>query len=161
MIHTRQIMGIEIERKFLVRSEAWRGAVVKSCRLRQGYLAHGESATVRVRTDGHGAWLTIKTPGTGISRPEFEYRIPVDDAEQLLDACGTRVIEKVRHIVPLGHHQWEVDVFGGNNSGLVLAEIELSSERENFERPDWLGAEVSDDRRYDNASLALHPLSSQ
>lgn len=154
-------MGIEIERKFLVQSEAWRGDVVKSCRLRQGYLTHGESSTVRVRTDGHCAWLTIKTAGRGITRPEFEYNIPVDDAEQLLAACGTRVIEKVRHIVPLGHHQWEVDVFSGKNSGLVLAEIELSSEQENFDRPEWLGAEVSDDPRYYNSSLALNPLATR
>ena len=160
IIHTGQTMGLEIERKFLVLSEAWRGAVVKSCRLRQGYLAHGESATVRVRTDGHGAWLTIKTPGSGITRPEFEYSIPVDDAVQLLEACGGRVIEKVRHIVPYGQHQWEVDVFSGKNAGLVLAEIELSSEQEKFDRPDWLGTEVSDDPRYYNSSLALNPLKS-
>lgn len=151
-------MGIEIERKFLVRGEAWRGEVLTSSRLRQGYLSHGEETTVRVRTDERRAWLTIKTQTRGISRGEFEYSIPVDDAEKLLEACGSCVIEKVRHIVPHGRFRWEIDVFGGKNAGLVLAEIELSSEQEIFDRPDWIGAEVSGDPRYFNSNLAMHPM---
>lgn len=151
-------MGIEIERKFLVHGEAWRGKVWTSSSLRQGYLSHGEGTTVRVRTDQTRAWLTIKTQTRGITRGEFEYSIPVDDAEKLLDACGSRVIEKVRHIVPYGRLRWEIDVFGGKNAGLVLAEIELSSEQEKFDRPDWIGAEVSGDPRYYNSNLAMHPL---
>jgi adenylate cyclase len=151
-------MGIEIERKFLVHGEAWRAEVLTSSSLRQGYLSHGEVTTVRVRTDDRSAWLTIKTQTRGITRGEFEYSIPVDDAEKLLDACGGRVIEKVRYIVPCGRLRWEIDVFGGKNAGLVLAEIELSSEQEEFDRPDWIGSEVSGDPRYYNSNLAMHPL---
>jgi adenylate cyclase len=152
-------MGVEIERKFLVVGEAWRGAV-KSCRaLRQGYLSGDEISTVRVRADDKNAWLTIKTGGRGIVRSEFEYSIPRSDADDLLEACHGRVIEKVRHVVPYGRHLWEVDVFHGKNAGLVLAEIELGSAHEEFARPPWIGEEVTGDPRYYNSSLAAHPQS--
>lgn len=150
-------MGVEIERKFLVASDAWRRDVTGSHVLRQGYLSRHDCPTVRVRTDGEHAWLTLKTRGQGITRGEFEYAIPADDAEKLLAACGGRVIEKMRHIVPHGSHRWEVDVFGGDNAGLVLAEIELSCEQEKFERPPWIGEEVTGDPRYYNSYLAAKP----
>lgn len=147
-------MGVEIERKFLVVGDAWRGDVTESFALRQGYISRCEGMTVRVRTDGERAWLTLKTGGQGIARGELEYAIPVDDAEKLLCACGGRVVQKVRHIVPQGLHRWEVDVFEGNNAGLVLAEIELASENEPFDRPAWIGKEVTGDPGYYNSNLA-------
>lgn len=150
-------MGVEIERKFLVRDDAWRSDVTATKTLRQGYLSLDPEAVVRVRTDGHQGWLTIKGRSTGISRAEFEYPVPSADADALLALCGGRVVEKVRHLVPHGAHTWEVDVFSGANTGLIVAEIELSSDTEPFDRPGWLGEEVSGDRRYDNASLAVQP----
>lgn len=151
-------MGVEIERKFLVIGDAWRRDVTACRSLRQGYLSRGETPSVRIRTDGGSAWLTIKTGGQGMTRAEFEYNIPVSDAEELLKACHGRVIGKVRHIVPHGRHQWEVDVFVGKNAGLVLAEIELDAEHEEFVRPTWIGDEVTGDPRYYNSSLAAHPM---
>ena len=151
-------MGVEIERKFLVVGDAWRRAVTESHVLRQGYLSRNDGFTVRVRTDGKRAWLTLKDQGLGIARGEFEYGIPTADADELLGACGGRVIAKVRHIVSHGRHRWEVDVFEGDNVGLVLAEVELASEHEGFERPPWLGDEVTGDRRYYNSSLAEDPM---
>ena len=150
-------MSVEIERKFLVAGDAWRRAVTSSQTLRQCYISHHDGMTVRVRTDGKNAWLTLKTGGQGITRGEFEYTIPNEDAEKLIAACSGHAVEKVRHTVPCGRHHWEVDVFLGNNAGLVLAEIELDSEEESFDRPDWLGDEVTGDPRYYNASLASEP----
>ena len=152
-------MGQEIERKFLVRSDGWREEVSSSHRLRQGYLAIDGKNNVRVRTDGSRAWLTVKGQAEGISRPEFEYEIPAGDAEGLLDLCRGRVIDKTRHLVPGGQHTWEVDEFAGINAGLVVAEIELRAEVEGFAKPSWLGEEVTDDARYLNANLAVHPFS--
>ena len=150
-------MGLEIERKFLVSGDAWRSAVTTSRCLRQGYLAIDGKTNVRVRTDGQRSWLTIKGKGEGITRPEFEYEIPSADAEHLLAMCGGRVVEKTRHHVPVGNHLWEIDEFDGRNRGLVMAEIELSEAAESFDRPSWLGGEVSEDARYLNANLAMHP----
>ncbi len=157
-MHNCSVMGVEIERKFLVVGDAWRCNVTVSRALRQGYLSRDETSTVRVRTDGTYAWLTIKTGGQGMIRSEFEYSIPVSDAEELLDACPGRVVEKVRHIVPHGRHQWEIDVFHGKNAGLVLAEIELDAEHEEFAYPPWIGDEVTGDPRYYNSRLAEHPM---
>jgi len=152
-------MGREIERKFLVRSDAWK-AEAKSVRsLRQGYLAIDDGNVVRVRTDGQRAWVTIKGRGEGITRPEFEYEIPGHDADELLALCRGRVVEKTRHLIPAGVLTWEIDEFGGENAGLVVAEIELPDERADFARPDWLGEEVTGDPRYLNANLAVHPFS--
>lgn len=149
-------MAIEIERKFLVRSDGWRhGAVATG--YRQGYLAVEPQCSVRVRIADTAAWLTVKGAGAGLARPEFEYPIPLDDAEGLLALCMPGVISKTRHVLPQGRHRWEIDVFHGDNAGLVLAEIELQHEDEVFDRPDWLGEEVSDDARYYNAALSAYP----
>jgi len=150
-------MGVEIERKFLVTNEAWRPHVRSSRRLRQGYLAIDGKTNVRVRADAERAWLTVKGVGEGISRAEFEYEIPVADAEGLLGLCRERIIDKTRHLVPSGEHTWEIDEFAGANAGLIVAEIELRGESDTFARPSWLGEEVTTDPRYLNASLAVHP----
>ena len=150
-------MGTEIERKFVVGGNSWRTDAVKATSLRQGYLAEGEDVIVRVRTDGARAWLTLKGAAQGIVRPEFEYAIPEEDAADLLQLCGTRIISKTRHQVAVGRHLWEVDVFHGLNAGLVLAELELESPEEGFDRPRWLGPEVTGDPRYYNSCLAVTP----
>ena len=149
-------MGIEIERKFLVNSpplESWgRGFDIK-----QGYLARGSSAMARVRIYGDQGFLTIKGQTMGISRQEFEYEIPVKDAEELLGLCEGGKIIKKRWKVNINQHTWEVDVFDGDNAGLIIAEIELNDVNESFKRPPWLGEEVSDDPRYFNSALSRHP----
>ena len=150
-------MGLEIERKFLVIGNAWRTAVASARQLRQGYVAIDGKTNVRVRTDGVRAWLTIKGKGEGIIRPEFEYEIPPADAEHLFGMCQGRLVEKTRHHVSVGEHLWEIDEFDGRNRGLVLAEVELGDAAETFDRPSWLGADVSEDPRYLNANLATHP----
>ncbi len=151
-------MATEIERKFLVTGDGWRAGVKRTSRYRQGYLANSDTASVRVRVaDGRG-WLNIKSMTLGVSREEFEYEIPVEEAQRMLDhLCARPLIEKVRHFVEYGGHTWEIDLFEGENAGLVVAEIELSSEDEPFERPPWLGKEVSDDERYYNVCLVRHP----
>jgi adenylate cyclase len=151
------VAGTEIERKFLVSGRGWKQAG-RGRRFRQAYLSTEAQRTVRVRVVDDRAWLTIKGPTEGISRLEFEYPIPVEDAERMLQAlCLKPYIDKTRYHVSHGGHVWEVDEFHGANSGLVVAEIELQSVDETFERPDWLGREVSDDPRYFNASLVAHP----
>lgn len=153
-------MPLEIERKFLPVNASWRSEVHQSYALRQGYLSSVPERTVRVRIRGDRGILTIKGRGAGISRPEFEYDIPHDEALVLLALCEQPLIEKVRYEVKRGDHLWEIDVFEGVNEGLILAEIELGAEDEVFERPDWLGTEVSDDRRYFNSSLVRKPFTS-
>ncbi|MEX1111680.1 MAG: CYTH domain-containing protein [Chthoniobacterales bacterium] len=150
-------MGTEIERKFLVADESWRPAVESSAVLRQGYLAIDEGSTVRVRTDGAAAWLTIKGPADGLTRAEFEWAVPWAEADALLELCRGRVVEKTRHKLRSGDHLWEIDEFAGSNAGLIVAEIELHREDELFAKPPWLGSEVSGDRRFDNARLSLRP----
>jgi adenylate cyclase len=151
-------MGQEIERKFLVRGEAWRSG--SGTRIRQGYMRNEIDGVVRVRTKGERAYLTIKGHTTGITRPEFEYEIPVRDADEILDGlCLKPLIEKIRYEVRVSGFTWEVDEFLGENAGLVVAEIELEAENQEFPRPDWLGKEVSDDFRYHNASLVKYPYS--
>jgi adenylate cyclase len=150
-------MAAEIERKFLVRHEGWRAAVTRSVPMRQGYLAEG-NASVRVRVDETGANLNIKSMTLEITRLEYEYDIPEADAHEMLDElCKRPIIEKTRHYIEAGGHTWEVDEFAGDNAGLVVAELELSAEDEAYERPDWLGEEVSDDPRYYNVSLVTYP----
>jgi len=148
-------LGIEIERKFLVTGTSWKSG--RSKEYRQGYLSLEPARTVRVRIAGKEAWLTIKGLNEGPTRPEFEYPIPLDDARQLLDLCERPIIEKKRHLVPFEGKAWEVDEFLGENAGLVVAEIELSSAEEEFAAPDWLGEEVTDDPRYFNSSLSKRP----
>ena len=148
-------MGREIERKFLVVSDAWQTAVTGSSVLQQGYLSSNAKATVRVRiTDDRQAVLTLKGAVDGISRPEYEYEIPVADARELLDMAEPHVIEKRRHLVPYGGLVWEVDVFLGRHAGLVVAEVELVDENQAVPLPHWVGAEVTQDDRYNNASLS-------
>ncbi len=152
-------MGVEIERKFLLRGDAWR-ALGQPVLLRQGYLSSHKERVVRVRIeDGQGV-LTIKGRTVGASRGEWEYPIPLDEATELLDGlCERPLIEKYRRRIAFGQHVWEVDEFLGANAGLVVAEIELSSEDEAFDKPDWVGEEVTDDVRYLNANLIRHPYS--
>lgn len=151
-------MATEIERKFLVTSDAWREEADDGTRFRQGYLIGAERASVRVRIEGDRANLNIKSATLGVRRQEYEYEIPLAEAEEMLDTlCEQPQIEKIRYHVPLGGHLWEVDVFAGDNEGLVVAEIELAHEEESFERPVWLGREVSDDTRYYNVCLTKHP----
>ena len=150
-------MALEIERKFLVRGQAWRAAAGVACC--QGYLSRERSCTVRVRLAGDQAFLTVKGPGKGIVRPEFEYAIPVDDARQLLELCAKPLIEKTRRVIPYHGFRWEVDEFFGANQGLVVAEIELESPDQPFDRPDWVGEEVTDDPRYRNVNLVARPFS--
>ena len=148
-------MGQEIERKFLVASEAWRQAATGSELLRQGYLSSNAKATVRVRIkDDSRAVLTLKGEAAGISRAEYEYEIPIADARELLAMAQPHVIEKRRHLVPHAGLTWEVDVFAGRHAGLVIAEVELADEQQAVPLPDWVGREVSHDDRYNNASLS-------
>jgi adenylate cyclase len=150
-------VGIEIERKFLVVGEQWRTAT--GSLIAQGYLNRDKARTVRVRLSGEKAYLTIKGPSVGVIRPEFEYPIPVRDAQEMLALCDGPVVQKVRHLVPFAGLTWEVDEFLGDNAGLVVAEIELTTENQVFDRPVWLGQEVSDDPRYFNSNLAVVPFS--
>ncbi len=147
-------MGIEIERKFLVVGSFQQGEPLL---YRQGYLSKESGRTVRVRLAGELAWITIKSATQNYSRKEFEYPIPADDAKELLLFCDDSLVEKYRWRIPYGDHLWNIDEFLGDNSGLVLAEIELASEDEAFEIPPWVGEEVSADDRYHNSRLSVHP----
>ena len=151
-------MANEIERKFLVH-DGWRAVSHRQTRIVQGYLSSVPGRSVRVRIAGDQGFLTIKgaASASGVSRYEWEREIPVDEAEALLALAEPGVIEKVRHLVAVGPHTFEVDEFFGQNAGLVVAEIELGAEDEAFERPHWLGAEVTGDRRYYNSSLVRAP----
>jgi len=151
-------MAIEIERKFLVVDDAWRIAAAPGVRFLQGYLANSGRNSIRVRVGGNQAWLNLKSATPGVSRREFEYPVPVADAEEILETlCLRPWIDKTRYLVEHQGHRWEVDVFAAENHGLVVAEIELGAEDERFERPAWLGEEVSGDPRYYNARLVEHP----
>lgn len=151
-------MGLEIERKFLVINDAWREQVEKSTAYHQGYIVGAKKASVRVRIQGNEANLNIKGATLTVSRAEFEYPIPLDEAKELLDTlCDKPQIEKTRHLVTQGEHCWEIDEFHGDNQGLIVAEIELKDENEPFEKPLWLGEEVSEDERYYNVKLTKYP----
>ncbi|MBJ6726997.1 CYTH domain-containing protein [Geomesophilobacter sediminis] len=151
-------MPTEIERKFLLKDESWRNHAGKGTHLRQGYLCLDKGRVVRVRTKETAAFLTIKGERQGISASEFEYPLPLADAEELLrDICVQPVIEKIRYEIVHEGFTWEVDEFFGENEGLFIAEVELESEEQRPPHPPWVGAEVSDDRRYSNASLVTHP----
>lgn len=152
-------MSREIERKFLLKNDRWRASVQRSRSLRQGYLCGNERASVRVRLEDGEANLNIKSATLGVERLEFEYPVPVDDARLLLSQLVGQVVEKTRHEVTVGGHCWEIDEFAAANAGLVVAEIELDDADEPFDRPDWLGEEVSEDPRYYNTELARHPYS--
>lgn len=151
-------MAKEIERKFLVVDEQWRGAADAGLYMSQGYLQSGAQSSIRVRIAGDKAWLNIKSATLDIARQEYEYEIPCTDAREILATlCQGLVVEKTRYHVPFGGHLWEVDVFAGDNTGLVVAEIELKDENESFELPPWAGEEVSHHARYYNVCLAKQP----
>ena len=151
-------MSLEIERKFLLRHDGWRTSVRATEYFRQGYLNAEERCSVRVRIAGGQAWLNIKSATIGAQRLEFEYQIPRADAQTMLDhlSCNP-LIEKRRHFVDVGDHTWEIDEFEGDNAGLIVAEIELDHPDEPFEKPPWLGEEVTMDARYYNTSLSRRP----
>ena len=155
-------MHIETERKFLVRDEGFKDQAVESHHIKQGYIAHDGGRTVRVRLWDDQGILTIKGPsmGGGMSRFEWEKEISREEAEDLFLLCKPGTVDKTRWIIPAGPRKFEVDEFHGENAGLVMAEIELGSEDESFERPSWLGEEVTGDKRYYNAYLALNPFKS-
>ena len=152
-------MGVEIERKFLVAGDGWR-ALGEPVLLRQGYLCADPMRTVRVRIEGGQGVLTIKSKNVGATRGEWEYPIPLQEAAELLDRlCERPLVEKTRRRIAHAGFVWEVDEFLGENAGLVVAEIELPSEDTAFERPSWIGQEVTGDKRYYNSSLIRHPYS--
>ena len=148
-------MAKEIERKFLVSGDEWRKRAGKGKSIRQSYLALTGTLSIRVRITGKDkAYITIKSAESGTTRSEFEYPIPVKDARALTKLRTGREIKKRRHVLKRGRVRWEVDVFAGAQRGLVIAEIELASKRTSFDRPEWLGKEVTGDKRYYNANLA-------
>jgi CYTH domain-containing protein len=150
---------IEIERKFLIVSEAFKIDALRQNHIAQGYLNTHAERTVRVRIKGEKGYLTIKGQSscTGLSRFEWEKEINIVEAEALLQLCETGIIDKIRHEIPAGKHIFEVDVFSGENEGLVIAEVELSDENESFEKPNWLGNEVTGDKKYYNSYLSENP----
>ena len=154
-------MGTEIERKFLVRNDAWRQEVTKTLVLRQGYLATDPRCTVRVRVSGSTAWLTIKGEPVNGETPEFEYPVPEKDAVAMLALLARQpLVEKKRHLIPRDGLVWEVDEFLGHNAGLIIAEIELASSGQVFPLPSWIDREVTGERQYYNANLVSRPFCS-
>jgi adenylate cyclase len=152
-------MGVEIERKFLLRGDAWRG-LGEPVLLRQGYLSSQPDRVVRVRTEGDKGTITIKGRSAGAARGEWEYEIPLADANDLLDQLAEKpLIEKYRRRIAFAGNVWEVDEFLGENQGLMFAEIELAAQDQPFDKPDWIGEEVTHDRRYYNSSLVTLPFS--
>ncbi len=151
-------MAYEIERKFLVKGD-YKSHSSKSFRIKQGYLSLSGKSVVRVRIKGEKAFITIKNipEKETIVRNEWEYEIPVSDAEQMLQLCQSSIIDKTRYLVNVGNHVFEVDEFYGDNEGLLIAEVELEDENESFEKPDWLGDEVTGNIRYHNSYISLHP----
>ena len=150
-------MAVEIERKFLLKNEDWRSSVSSKTVIKQGYLNSDKERTVRIRVRGEKGYLTIKGASHNATRLEFEYEIPLSDADAMLLICQKPIIEKTRSIVLVDGKVWEVDEFGGENHGLKIAEIELETEEEKFTIPSWLGKEVTLDPRYFNSNLITHP----
>lgn len=153
-------MPLEIERKFLVTNDDWKHGATATEFL-QGYLSVGPPASVRIRIEGDAARLNIKRSTLDIAREEYEYAVPVEEAREMLKRlCEGRLVKKTRHVLVFESMTWEVDEFHGANEGLIVAEIELSSEDQAFVKPPWLGEEVSGDARYTNSSLSVRPYSS-
>jgi adenylate cyclase len=151
-------MAIEIEHKFLLANDAWRKLVNRSVRYKQGYLTSNSKSSVRVRISDDQAWLNIKSATIGTQRHEYEYTIPIQDAEEIItNLCRKPLIEKIRHFVIFEKHLWEIDEFAGANQGLIVAEIELSDAHEVFATPAWIGTEVTHDLRYYNNKLSELP----
>lgn len=153
--------GMEVERKFMVRGNSYRQLAYASDRIKQGYICSGHGRTVRVRLRGGRGYLTIKGPSLdgGLSRYEFEKEITPDEAEQLFRLCEPGIIDKTRYLVKSGQHSFEVDEFYGENEGLVMAEVELSAPDETYEKPAFIGKEVTGDRRFYNSHLRTNPFS--
>lgn len=153
------LMPKETERKFLVRNDSFK-AFSSPVHIRQGFLSSDKERVVRIRLAGEEAFLTVKGISRGATRAEFEYPIPADEARYMLEnLCEKPVIDKHRYVIREGAAKWEVDVFHGENEGLVIAEIELEDEDQEFSKPDWIGEEVTEDPRYFNANLIRHPFS--
>ncbi len=152
-------MGLEIERKFLIKDDSWEKGAKKGISIKQGYLNSTAERTVRIRIYGDDAFLTVKGRNKNLTRKEFEYQIPLKEAFDLLDICEKPLIEKTRFLLSKNNSTWEIDVFEGKNKGLIVAEIELTTEEESFDSPSWLGREVSLDSKYYNSSLITNPYS--
>ncbi|MCJ7555485.1 MAG: CYTH domain-containing protein [Gammaproteobacteria bacterium] len=153
-------MGVEVERKFLVANNQWQERVSRSQEMTQGYLGEEGKASVRVRVAGEQAWLTIKSATQGMTRLEYEYPVPVAEGREILSRLTRHaIVAKTRYWVLNGQNTWELDVFQGENEGLVTAELELAREDQEFDIPSWLGPEVTHDARYYNSSLSRHPYS--
>lgn len=152
------IVSIEIERKFLVASDAWRQSADQGVRITQGYIVNANHCNVRVRIDGNGkCTVTTKMPHSGFTRYEFEHEVDQEVAQDLMDRCGDAIIDKVRHKITIDGLVWEIDAYRGLNEGLTVAEIELDSEDQVISQPDWLGEEVTSCPRYQNSMLAREP----
>ncbi|MGZ8929572.1 MAG: CYTH domain-containing protein [Methylosarcina sp.] len=153
-------MAIEIEHKFLLANNEWRNHIQRSVKYKQGYLSSLATSSIRIRVSDNHAWLNIKSATIGTQRHEYEYEIPLTDANELLNTlCKKPLIEKTRHFVANNNKIWEIDEFEGENSGLIVAEIELAEPEESFIKPTWLGTEVTGDLRYYNNNLAVLPYS--
>ena len=152
-------MGLEIEKKFLIKNDNWKQFVSEEKEITQGYLNANPNRTVRVRIAGKLGFLTIKSKSKGSGRSEFEYEIPIEDATELIELCEKPILSKTRFIVKFENHKWEIDVFEKENKGLVVAEIELSKEDEFFLTPDWIGKEVTEETKYYNSQLIENPYS--
>ena len=153
-------MAIEIEHKFLMAGNDWREHATRSVKYRQGYLSSQATSSIRVRISDECAWLNIKSATVGTHRHEYEYEIPLLDANEIINMlCRKPIIEKIRHFVTDDGNTWEIDEFEGDNQGLIIAEIELSEIGKTFSKPHWIGDEVTSDLRYYNNNLAKHPYS--
>ena len=151
-------MATEIERKFLVTSDHWKQQITRTIPIQQGYFCLTERVSIRVRITDKQATLNFKSVNVGIQHTEYEYEIPIADARQMLELfCQQPIIEKTRYLLPDHGLTWEIDVFEARNSGLIIAEIELESVNQAIELPDWIGKEVTDDKRYYNPWLCKHP----
>ena len=150
-------MALEIERKFTVKNEDWKGLSYQENNIAQGYLNSSPDRTVRIRISNNEGFITIKSKNSGAVRSEFEYSIPLNEATELLAMCEKPTISKTRYLIDFKNHTWEVDVFKEENQGLIVAEIELSSQNESFEIPKWIGEEVTHDKRYYNSALISFP----
>jgi len=151
-------MGVEIERKFLVDHEKWQRAIrLPGTHYRQGYLLNDDKRIIRVRVTDKQGYITLKGATTGITRKEYEYKIPVKDGIELLESFAVSEVEKIRYPIEFAGKLWEVDEFFGDNKGLIMAEIELGDEKEEFDLPEWVTRDVSDDDRYYNSNLSVNP----
>jgi adenylate cyclase len=150
-------MGLEIERKFLLKNTDWKSEADEGTLIKQGYLNSHIERTVRVRISNNKGEITIKGKTNNLTRKEFEYQIPLEEAISLIKLCEQPIIEKTRFLIKQGNLKWEIDEFEGDNKGLIVAEIELENESQNFDKPDWIGQEVSQDAKYYNSSLLSNP----